>query len=80
MSQQATYFRFLLALASNEKLPFALHVFIRKNFYVLRYVVAFTVNYSYCTPDDGCGKYPKLVEWSCSKTKVLVLLCTELRT
>jgi hypothetical protein len=24
-------------------------------------------------PDDGCGKYPKHVEGSCNKTKILVL-------
>jgi hypothetical protein len=31
------------------------------------------VNCSYCTPDDGYGKYPKHVEWSCNKIKILVL-------
>jgi hypothetical protein len=31
------------------------------------------VNYSYCTPDDGDGKYPKYVKWSCNKIKILVL-------
>ena len=24
-------------------------------------------NYSLCTPDDGCGRHPKLVEWLGSK-------------
>jgi hypothetical protein len=28
----------------------------------LQYVVPVAVNYSYCTPDDGYGKYPKHVE------------------
>jgi hypothetical protein len=27
----------------------------------------------YCTPDDGCEKYPKHVEWSCNKTKIIAL-------
>jgi hypothetical protein len=27
----------------------------------------------HCTPDNGCGKCPKRVEWSCNKTKILVL-------
>jgi hypothetical protein len=40
-----------------------------------------TVNCSYCTPDDGRGERPKHVEWSCNKTKILLLhlvgyLCT----
>jgi hypothetical protein len=37
------------------------------------YVVPVTVNCSYCTPDDGYGKYSKHVEWSCNKIKILVL-------
>jgi hypothetical protein len=36
------------------------------------YVAPVTVNCSYCTPDDGYGKYPKHVEW-CNKIKILVL-------
>jgi hypothetical protein len=39
----------------------------------LTYVVPVVVNCSYCTPDDGYGKYPKHVEWSCNKIKILVL-------
>jgi hypothetical protein len=31
------------------------------------------VHCSYCTPDYGYGKYPKHVEWSCNKIKILVL-------
>jgi hypothetical protein len=27
----------------------------------------------YCTPDDGCGKYPKHVEWYCNKIKLMML-------
>jgi hypothetical protein len=37
------------------------------------YVVPVAVNCSYCTPDDGYGKYPKHVEWSCNKIKILAL-------
>jgi hypothetical protein len=37
------------------------------------YVVPVVVNCSYCTPDDGYGKYPKHVEWTCNKIKILVL-------
>jgi hypothetical protein len=37
------------------------------------YVVPVAVNCSYCTPDDGYGKYLKHVEWSCNKIKILVL-------
>jgi hypothetical protein len=37
------------------------------------YVVPVVVNCSYCTPDDGYGTYPKHVEWSCNKIKILVL-------
>jgi hypothetical protein len=37
------------------------------------YVVPVVVNCSYYTPDDGYGKYPKHVEWSCNKIKILVL-------
>jgi hypothetical protein len=36
-------------------------------------VVPAVVNCSYCTPDDGYGKCPKHVEWSCNKIKILVL-------
>jgi hypothetical protein len=32
-----------------------------------------TVNCSYCTPDDGHGECPKHEEWSCYKTKILLL-------
>jgi hypothetical protein len=28
----------------------------------LQYVVPVAGNYSYCTPDDGYGKYPKHVQ------------------
>jgi hypothetical protein len=38
-----------------------------------QYVVPVVVNCSYCTPDDGYGKYAKHVKWSCSKIKILVL-------
>jgi hypothetical protein len=31
------------------------------------------VNCSYFTPDDEYEKYPKHVEWSCNKIKILVL-------
>jgi hypothetical protein len=37
------------------------------------YVVPVAVSYSYCTPDNGYRKYPKHVEWSCNKIKLLVL-------
>jgi hypothetical protein len=40
--------------------------------YDLCYVRPVAVNCSYCTPDDGHGKYPKHVEWSCNKIKILV--------
>ena len=28
-----------------------------------------------CTPDDGCGKYPKHVEWPCSEIKLTANSC-----
>jgi hypothetical protein len=37
------------------------------------YVIPVTLNCSYCTPDDGRGECPKHVEWSCNKTKILLL-------
>jgi hypothetical protein len=37
------------------------------------YVVPVAVNCSYCTPDDGYGKYPKHIQWSCNKIKILLL-------
>jgi hypothetical protein len=37
------------------------------------YDVPVAVNCSYCTTDVGYGKYPKHVEWSCNKIKILVL-------
>jgi hypothetical protein len=36
------------------------------------YIVPVAVNCSYCTPDDGYRKYPKRVELSCNKIKILV--------
>jgi uncharacterized membrane protein YhdT len=44
-----------------------------EHFYTLQYVVPVVVNCSYCTPDVGYGKYPKHVELSCNKIKILVL-------
>jgi hypothetical protein len=38
------------------------YIFLYKIPYTLHYVVQVAVNYSYCTPDDGYGKYPKHVE------------------
>jgi hypothetical protein len=49
------------------------YIFLYKVSYALQYVVPVAVNYSYCTPDDGHGKYPKHVEWSCNKIKIIVL-------
>jgi hypothetical protein len=37
------------------------------------YVIAVTVNCSSCTPDYGRGECPKHVEWSCNKTKIVLL-------
>jgi hypothetical protein len=38
------------------------------------YVIPVAVNCSYCTPDDGYGKYTKHVEWSCNKIKIVLHL------
>jgi hypothetical protein len=38
------------------------------------YVVPVAVNYSYCTPNDGYGKYPKQVEGSCNKINIVLHL------
>jgi hypothetical protein len=37
------------------------------------YVVPVAVNCGYGTPDSGYRNYPKHVEWSCNKIKILVL-------
>jgi hypothetical protein len=49
------------------------YIFRYKIPYTLQYVVPVAVNCSYCTADDGYGKYQKHVEWSCNKFKILVL-------
>jgi hypothetical protein len=49
----------------------ALSVTIVRN--TLTVVVSHWHNYSYCTPDDGYGKYPKHVQWSCNEIKILTL-------
>jgi hypothetical protein len=38
------------------------------------YIVQVAVNYSYVTPDDGYGNYPKHVEWPCNKIKIVLHL------
>jgi hypothetical protein len=46
------------------------------------YVAPVAVNYSYCTPDYGYGNYPKHVEWSWNKIKIVFhlvdILCIHL--
>jgi hypothetical protein len=49
------------------------HIILYKISYPLQYVVPMAVNCSYCTADDGYGKYLKHVECSCNKIKILVL-------
>ena len=34
-----------------------------------KWLVPVAVTTVLCTPDDGCGRHPKHVEWSCSKIK-----------
>jgi hypothetical protein len=43
------------------------------------YVVPVAVNYSYCNPDDGCGKYPKHVSDTAKNQDTGVAFCWTFR-
>jgi hypothetical protein len=53
-------------------------IFLYKIPYTLLYVVPVAVSCSYCNPDDGYGKYPKHVEWSCNELKIQVYISLDM--